>query len=67
MGKDLDDYIFCAKYFNNVIRHTSIVIYLINAAMLSANKHTHFMPSMVRDVAAMLVATTHFLIPGGGG
>lgn len=25
------------------------------------------MPSIVRDVAAMLVATTHFLIPGGGG
>lgn len=28
---------------------------------------THFMPSMVRDVAAMFVATTHFLIPAGGG
>lgn len=28
---------------------------------------THFMPLMVRDVAAMFVATTHFLIPEGGG
>lgn len=28
---------------------------------------TYFIPLMVRDVAAMLVATTHFLIPGGGG
>lgn len=28
---------------------------------------TYFMPSMVRDVAAMFVATTHFLIPAGGG
>lgn len=27
---------------------------------------TYFIPFMVRDVAAMLVATTHFLIPGGG-
>lgn len=27
----------------------------------------HFTPLMVRDVAAMLVATTHFLIPVGGG
>lgn len=28
---------------------------------------THLMPSMVRDVAAMLVATTHFLMPLGAG
>lgn len=57
-GKEYDDGMFCVKYLNDI---EVIVVYLINAGL------THFMPLMVRDVAAMFVATTHFLIPEGGG
>ena len=31
-----------------------------------STRQSYFIPLMVRDVAAMLVATTHFLIPEGG-